>query len=237
METNTYPRSSIETKACVSCQSSTIESGGYRERRHRDIGGIRIEKVLRLRCSNCKRSVGCVYPEGVLRYKWYSIKVQGLFAILSVASLRDDGEAFSFDDALTTLIQRMRHSELDISVSKRGDGSDYSKLTLMTLYRVIQEGLTNVHKYAGATKVNIKLDFSEKNAFLELSDNGRGFTREWQDSEQATFGLKGLQERLSLVGGQLFVSSQVQGSSNQEQGTKLWVNIPKKILPSSADYG
>jgi signal transduction histidine kinase len=161
----------------------------------------------------------------------------------SVASLRDDGEAFSFDDALVTLIQRMRHSELDISVNKIGDPSGYSKLTLMTLYRVIQEGLTNVHKHAGATKVTITLDFSGQNAFLELSDNGRGFAREGQDSEQATFGLKGLQERLSLVGGQLYISSQVQDSSNQEQsnpsqeqGTKLWVNISKKVLPSSAGY-
>lgn len=149
----------------------------------------------------------------------------------SVASLRDDGEAFSFGDALTTLIQRMRHSELDISLNKIGDSSGYSKLTLMTLYRVIQEGLTNVHKHAAATKVNITLDFSEQNACLELSDNGRGIATEvWRDSEQATFGLKGLQERLSLVGGQLRVSS-------REQGTKLQATIPKKILPPSAGYG
>ncbi|MGL4610156.1 MAG: sensor histidine kinase [Trueperaceae bacterium] len=158
----------------------------------------------------------------------------------SVASLRDDGGAFSFDDALITLIQRMRHSELDISLNKIGDHSGYSKLTLMTLYRVIQEGLTNVHKHAGASKVNITLDFSGQNALLELNDNGRGFAREGQDSEQATFGLKGLQERLSLVGGQLRIASQVhqeQNSSSQEQGTKLQATIPKKILPSSANYG
>jgi hypothetical protein len=84
METNTYPRSSIPTKVCLRCKSDKIESGGYRKRRHRDVGGIRIEKVLRLRWSNCKRSVGCIYPEGVLRHKWYSLKVHGVFAILDV---------------------------------------------------------------------------------------------------------------------------------------------------------
>ena len=84
METNTYPQSSIPTKVCSRCKSTSIESGSYRERKHRDVGGMRTEKVLRLRCSNCKRSVGCVYPEGVLRHKWYSLKVHGMFAILDV---------------------------------------------------------------------------------------------------------------------------------------------------------
>jgi hypothetical protein len=45
---------------------------------------VREEKVLRVRCQRCKRSLGCVYPAGVKRYGWYSSKVEGIFAVLSV---------------------------------------------------------------------------------------------------------------------------------------------------------
>lgn len=47
-------------------------------------------EVLRVRCRECKGSLGCVYPAGVQRYKWYSSKVQGIFAILDVHQV-DEG--------------------------------------------------------------------------------------------------------------------------------------------------
>lgn len=89
METNTYPKASVLPVRCNKCKEGKPESGGYRERKHRDLEGIRIERVLRVRCSECKRSLGCVYPDGVLRYKWYSIKVQGLFALLNVHQVKE----------------------------------------------------------------------------------------------------------------------------------------------------
>jgi transposase-like protein len=45
---------------------------------------VREEKVLRVRCHKCKRSLGCLYAAGVKRYGWYSSKVEGIFAVLSV---------------------------------------------------------------------------------------------------------------------------------------------------------
>lgn len=89
METNTYPKASLQPMKCRRCKEGRAESGGYRERKHRDLAGVRIERVLRVRCSKCKRSLGCVYPDGVLRYKWYSIKVQGIFGILDVHQVKE----------------------------------------------------------------------------------------------------------------------------------------------------
>ena len=40
--------------------------------------------MLRVRCSRCKGSLGCVYPPGVKRHGWYSCKVEGVFAVLDV---------------------------------------------------------------------------------------------------------------------------------------------------------
>ncbi len=124
----------------------------------------------------------------------------------SVGSLRE-GKAFSLDESLDALVKRMRHSGLDIKITKTGNGEVYGKLALMTLYRVVQEALTNVHKHAAAGCVTIDLEFSERQARLSVTDDGAGFdTAAWED--QPTFGLRGLQERLSLVGGTLHLHSE-----------------------------
>ena len=140
----------------------------------------------------------------------------------SVSSLRQDSEPFLFEDALNSLIRRMDYGELELRLHQSGDSSSYSRLKLMTLYRVIQEGLTNVHKHAGASQVTIALTFEPQQAILELSDNGYGFdTDDWKTTknELTAQGLIGLQERLSLVGGNLTIRSRT-------QGTTLMVSIP-----------
>lgn len=84
MTNTTYPKASLLQKECRKCKIIKPENGGYRKRKHRDIGGKREVKVLRIRCQKCKGSLGCIYPAGVMRYKWYSRKVEGIFAILDV---------------------------------------------------------------------------------------------------------------------------------------------------------
>ncbi|MEO0394415.1 MAG: sensor histidine kinase [Cyanobacteria bacterium P01_A01_bin.137] len=140
----------------------------------------------------------------------------------SVSSLRQDSEPFLFEDALNSLIRRMDYGELELRLHQSGESSSYSRLKLMTLYRVIQEGLTNVHKHAEASQVRIALTFEPQQAILELSDNGCGFDiDDWKTTknELTAQGLIGLQERLSLVGGNLTIRS-------RPQGTTLMVSIP-----------
>ncbi|MEO0537231.1 MAG: sensor histidine kinase [Cyanobacteria bacterium P01_A01_bin.123] len=141
----------------------------------------------------------------------------------SVSSLRQGSEPFLFQEALDDLLQRMRHGELELTLHQTGDSSRYSKLKLMSLYRVIQEGLTNVHKHANASRATIKLDFGSQKATLELVDDGSGFdVAAWKSraNAQTTQGLIGLQERLSLVGGTLDINSQF-------RETKLTIRIPQ----------
>ena len=141
----------------------------------------------------------------------------------SVSSLRQDSEPFLFEKALHDLLRRMRHSEVVLTLDQTGDSSRYSRLKLMTLYRVMQEGLTNVHKHANASQVMVRLDLGSQKARLTVIDNGSGFdVTTWQSkkNEQLTHGLTGLQERLNLVGGSLRISS-------RPQGTTLTINIPQ----------
>lgn len=89
MNNETYPEGIITEKSCPRCGDERIQSGGYRERKLRDIGGIKERQVKKLRCSTCKKPRGCIYPEDTLRHSWYSDRVHGLVTILDVHQTKE----------------------------------------------------------------------------------------------------------------------------------------------------
>jgi len=85
-----YPKASLLPIECPRCKVQKPENGGYRLRKLRDVGGVREAKVMKVRCRNCRKLVACVYPPEVPRAKWYSTKLEGIFAILDVHQV-DEG--------------------------------------------------------------------------------------------------------------------------------------------------
>ncbi len=88
----------------------------------------------------------------------------------------------------------------------------------LVVYRTAQEALTNISKHAGASRVQVDLSLSEGVLSLEVSDNGRGMG----DADLAkarSFGIRGLHERASHVGGWVDLSSSA-------AGTSLIVSVP-----------
>ena len=82
----------------------------------------------------------------------------------------------------------------------------------LVAYRTAQEALTNASKHAQATKVVVDLSFSAGVLSLEISDNGRGLnTQELEKS--GSFGIRGLRERASTVGGWVDLSSSAAGTT------------------------
>lgn len=71
-------------------------------------------------------------------------------------------------------------------------------------YRLVQEGLTNICKHANATAVTLQIQSSETEVSLTLQDNGQGFQI---DVNRSGFGLQGMQERVTALGGNLEVIS------------------------------
>ncbi|MDV2999010.1 MAG: Protein-glutamate methylesterase/protein-glutamine glutaminase [Chroococcopsis gigantea SAG 12.99] len=71
-----------------------------------------------------------------------------------------------------------------------------------TIYRVIQEALTNICKYAGATRVSISIKPVDSGLELMITDNGRGFS---PGDVTSGFGLRGMRERIEALGGQLTI--------------------------------
>lgn len=73
------------------------------------------------------------------------------------------------------------------------------------LWRVVQEGLTNIEKHAHAQHVAVDLDLQPKEVVLHVSDDGVGLPSE-AEKKPGHFGLRGLRERLEGLGGTLAVT-------------------------------
>ena len=94
----------------------------------------------------------------------------------------------------------------------QADASHIDKLSeeiRTTLYRVVQEALTNVVKHAvGATMVSINMNCNDSMLRVEIEDNGPGFDQAHQIADaRDSLGLAGMRERLSLIKGTLQIES------------------------------
>jgi signal transduction histidine kinase len=79
-----------------------------------------------------------------------------------------------------------------------------------TVYRLIQEALTNVAKHARADTVRVVVRTAGSRLEVEISDDGRGFER---DAAVAGFGVAGMRERVELSGGELVIEPAPSGTT------------------------
>lgn len=81
----------------------------------------------------------------------------------------------------------------------------------IVLFRIAQEALTNVRKHAEATKVLMRFEFETERVQLVITDNGRGFdpraAMQVNGAQRRAWGLLGMQERVTLVGGVCEIAS------------------------------
>ncbi|HZD11846.1 MAG TPA: GAF domain-containing sensor histidine kinase [Candidatus Binatia bacterium] len=94
----------------------------------------------------------------------------------------------------------------------------------IVLFRIAQEALTNVAKHAAASKVLMRLEFEEERVQLVITDNGRGFdpreALQMAGTQRRAWGLLGMQERVTLVGGVCEIASR------PGQGSTVRIVIP-----------
>jgi signal transduction histidine kinase len=81
-----------------------------------------------------------------------------------------------------------------------------------TLFRVGQEGLTNVAKHARASRVNLSLCRDDTGITLEVADNGIGLGAA-QRTESARYGVQGMRERVEALGGMLTIGPHPKGGT------------------------
>ena len=95
--------------------------------------------------------------------------------------------------------------------------------TQINLFRLVQEGLTNIRKHAAAGQVTLKLAAAFPNIILRIEDNGRGFDvqeRAAAADQEKRMGLRSMQERVTLLNGKMKLQSK------PGRGTKVTIKLP-----------
>jgi signal transduction histidine kinase len=128
--------------------------------------------------------------------------------------------------ALEALLDRLRHNGLEIVAHVRQpfrDGLTLDPGLETTVYRLVQEALTNVVKHAQASRVEVSVGAQHGEVTVEVRDNGVGFDPAVNTSG---FGLAGMRERVFLAGGTLDVTP---GAA----GTTVTARLPLRALAAT----
>jgi len=98
-----------------------------------------------------------------------------------------------------------------------------------TLFRILQESLTNVSRHARATKVRVELTADHESISMTVSDNGIGLTKAG-GQKPGSFGLVGIEERVRILGGKCLITSVANA------GTTVHVSLPAADNLLSVSY-
>ena len=164
-------------------------------------------------------------------------KVREFSGILhqSISAIRD----LAYDlrppnlDQLGLVKTIFRHCEelaakTDLKIDFNTAGMDRLKLdfdTEINLYRLVQEGLNNIHKHAEAKVATIRMVASFPYIILRIEDDGKGFdieSRMITASNERRMGLQSMRERVKLLGGKITIQSLPM------EGVKIFIEVPYK---------
>ena len=141
--------------------------------------------------------------------------------LLDTLGLRSALEAYCREFSLRTGLPVLFEADLKLP--------EMSDVYSITLYRILQETLTNVIKHSNASQVWVELTIEEHQIILTIQDNGSGFSKE-DDSSRKGIGIAGLRERLTLVGGELMVSS------SSTKGTIISAQLPMEKIRGTGEF-
>lgn len=130
------------------------------------------------------------------------------------------GGSYSFNTLLEKLItdqNKLHTTSFELELDTKINWDKVSSKIKMNLYRILQEALYNIIKYAQATKVTINIVQEDGYILMAIQDNGVGF-----DATQSSegIGIKNMQERAQTIRGTITLQT------GPNKGTSLFVNIP-----------
>jgi PAS domain S-box-containing protein len=87
----------------------------------------------------------------------------------------------------------------------------------LTLFRIVQECLTNIHRHSGSPSACVRLSRLQREIQLEVTDEGRGMSSEIQEKflagKSSGVGLRGMRERVRQLGGQMNIKASGSGTT------------------------
>jgi len=128
--------------------------------------------------------------------------VRGIMQRLRPAAL----DALGLHDAVVHLVGQWqrRNPAVDCRFQAKGDLSGLGEVVNITVYRLVQECLTNVARHAAATKVRVALERTDAEVVVSVGDDGRGMDLQ---AKRIGLGLVGLRERVEALQGRLDLTS------------------------------
>jgi signal transduction histidine kinase len=118
----------------------------------------------------------------------------------------------------------LRHNPVRCFVECQGSTDPIDEMRAMLIYRIVQESLTNISRYAKASEVKILVNFTPSEIDVSINDDGCGFDP-GEVMIRKTFGLLGMRERALTLGGDLMILSR------PGRGTTIAVKVPMKPQP------
>ncbi len=166
------------------------------------------------------------------------VEMRRLIAALSPAAL----EQLGLGAALRQLVQRFR-AVFSGQVRYRGAGLDgLTHEVEISIYRILQECCNNIAKHSGATIVNLSVQRADRWIRVQAEDNGVGFDAQKAFERAGSHGLRGLRERVTLLGGRLEVDSRPSGGKKERKktagaGTTIRIWLPaREADPAEEDF-
>lgn len=143
--------------------------------------------------------------------------------------LRKDGETVvrtpqPGTGTLDMLVNRAQEAGLDVRVAMDGAPKTLPAGIDVSVFRIIQEALTNSLKHAGPTRADVLITYGEDDVEVEIVDAGlvNGHHPPTADPENPQHGLLGMKERVSLYGGEIVTGPCEDG----RDGYRVWARIP-----------
>jgi len=183
--------------------------------------------LLRIKLNSCKEDA--VEPMQKKEYEEFISTIEEIITELKSIShsLKPRAlESMGLKMAITHLINDISEGTGIIGELNFADEDlRYDEKLEINLFRIVQESLNNILKYAQATKFGVQLINSKNSIRLIISDNGKGFNPEEvlkNSGLNGGMGLLNIKERVESFGGNLKIDS------NENDGTILIIEIPIK---------
>jgi signal transduction histidine kinase len=128
-------------------------------------------------------------------------------------------EDFDLNQALEDLIKTFRdRTQLNVVFERSGTPEKLTADVQLTLFRVLQESLSNCAKHAGANRVQVQLRYADGQVHLAVRDDGKGFDP--SRTPGGHYGLLNMRERAAKTGGQIVIDS------TAGAGTQISFSVP-----------
>jgi signal transduction histidine kinase len=125
-----------------------------------------------------------------------------------LGAMRQDGEGLQLApqpglDGLDALIEEVGRTGLPIRLHVDGERRPLPRAIDLSAYRIVQEGLTNTLKHAGANHAEVTIRYAPDELQIEVRDNGKGGS----PGDGLGHGLVGVRERVKIYGGEMTVGT------------------------------